>query len=98
MLQRLEKLATETEYLIGVRVDVPAHFRGPQRAAALHQQPFAEPLFELPQLSADRRGRERKLSAGLRDAPRAHDGVEVEQMLIVETAQVHHVSSHFAQT
>ena len=83
-LERLEQFAAGREDLRGVPVDDAADVGQHERAALALKQTFSERLFQDLDLGADGRLRQPQLLGRLRDAALAHDGPEVQQVVVVE--------------
>ena len=83
-LERLEQLAAGGEDLRRVPIDDTTDVGQHQRAALTLKQPLAERLLEQLELRADRRLRHAQLLGRARNPPLAHDGPEIEQVVVVE--------------
>lgn len=95
--KRGEQIASEAEYLFGVTEDNPAHIGRNQGAARFLQQLLTETHLQRLQLRTDGRSGQVEHFGRLDDAPCAHDGPEVEEMLVIEAADAAHDTRNFCK-
>jgi hypothetical protein len=93
VFERIDHLAAQPEDLVRVFVHQLAGLGRHEPAPGFRQQLLADALFERAQLRADRGCRKRQLFRGAAQAPGAHHGPEVQQVLVVETPRQPHANS-----